>query len=392
MSALWTASEIAKACGAKTEASWLATGISIDSRTIVSGDLFVALKGPAFDGHGFVVKALEAGAAGALVHQIAANIPASLHHKLILVKDTFIGLNDLARAARARTAARFVAVTGSVGKTGTKDMLHVALADQGATHATIGNLNNHWGVPLTLARMPRDARFAVIEIGMNHAGEIAPLSRLARPDAAIVTAVEPAHLEFFASVADIAAEKASIAAGLGPSGTVVLPADNAEIDTLRRVAGECGARQVVTFGTHDDANIRLVDAALSVAGTQVVAEIEGARVRYDLGIAGRHVAFNSLAAIAAARAIDADLPKFLTALARIVPTPGRGDRHIVQVAGGSLAVIDESYNASPASIRALAEAMAGVPRASPSRLILVLGDMLELGRESRVCMPVWHRG
>lgn len=388
MSALWTAAEIASACNARSAATWTATGISIDSRTVATGDLFIALKGPNFDGHGFVAKALESGAVGALVHQVPENIPPSLQNRLIVVKDTFIGLNDLARAARTRAAARIVAVTGSVGKTGTKDMLRTALSDQGATHATVGNLNNHWGVPLTLARLPREARFGVIEIGMNHAGEIAPLSKLARPNAALVTTIEPAHLEFFASVAEIAAEKASIAAGLEPEGTMILPADNAEIDTLRRVTAECGARRIVTFGSHDDANIRLVDAAIGAAGTQVVAEIDQARVRYDLGIAGRHVALNSLAAIAAAQAIGADMQRFLTSLARIAPTAGRGDRRTIAMPGGALTVIDESYNASPASIRALAETMASLPRTAPSRLILVLGDMLELGREA----PALHAG
>jgi UDP-N-acetylmuramoyl-tripeptide--D-alanyl-D-alanine ligase len=232
---------------------------------------------------------------------------------------------------------------------------------------------------LTLARLPRDARYAVIEIGMNHAGEIAPLATMARPHAAIVTAVEPAHLAFFDSLRDIAAEKASIVRGVVPDGTFVIPADNAEIETLRKVGQAAGVATIVTFGAHEDANLRLVDAAVNLSGTQVVAEIDGARLHYDIGIAGRHVALNSLAAVAAGRALGADVGAFVAHLALLRPTPGRGDRRTVAAPGGPITVIDESYNASPAAVLAVAEAMAAAPRAAGMRLILVLGDMLELG-------------
>ncbi len=392
MTTLWTSAEIAAACHGSspgsTPASWTASGISIDSRNINVGDLFIALQGPKFDGHAFVAGALASGAAGALVHCSADRIPTSLHHRLVVVKDTFIALNELARAARARTKARVVAITGSVGKTGTKDMLQVVLAPQGKAHATAGNLNNHWGVPLTLARLPRDARFAVVEIGMNHPGEIAPLAKLAAPHTAVVTTVAAVHLEFFDSVAGIAAEKASIAAGIEPNGCLILPADNSEIDTLQRIAAQAGVANVVTFGAAETADVRLVDFAVNAGGTQVVAEITGQRLRYDLGLSGRHAALNSLAVIAAARALGADLDSVTQALAHVTPTEGRGNRSVVPLAGGDITVIDESYNASPTSILALAETSALFPRRAASRLVLVLGDMLELGAEA----PALHAG
>ncbi|MCB2108086.1 MAG: UDP-N-acetylmuramoyl-tripeptide--D-alanyl-D-alanine ligase, partial [Rhodobacteraceae bacterium] len=361
--------------------------ISIDTRTLKSGDLFVALRGPRFDGHQFVAAAQAAGAAGFLVADDAANISSSLDDKLVRVKDTFTALNDLGRAARSRTAAGIVAVTGSVGKTGTKDMLRTALSALGATHASSGNLNNHWGVPLSLARMPRDAEFGVFELGMNHPDEIAPLSRLVRPHAAIVTAVTAAHLEFFKSIDDIAAEKASIAAGLERGGTFVLPADSPHVTVLRETARKFGAAKILTFGTQGNADARLISVATEATGMQIAAEIAGTRLTYDIGLTGRHLAMNSLAVLAAVSALGVNVRAAAANLSLVQPTEGRGARHVVPVSNGFVTVIDESYNASPAAVLALVESL-GQSRAQSGRVIVALGDMLELGPDS----PAHHAG
>ncbi|MDX2222047.1 MAG: UDP-N-acetylmuramoylalanyl-D-glutamyl-2,6-diaminopimelate--D-alanyl-D-alanine ligase [Rhodospirillaceae bacterium] len=384
---LWTAAEVAAATAGECAGSWDVTGVSIDSRTVKAGDLFVALRGPTFDGHDYVAAAFAAGAAGAIVSAHPKAISATLEHRLVRVKDTFIALQTLGAAARARSTARIVAVTGSVGKTGTKDMLRTVLSAQGVTHATGGNLNNHWGVPLSLARMPRGTRYGVFELGMNHPGEIAPLSRAVRPHVAIVTAVEAVHLEFFDSVDGIAAEKASIAAGLDAGGTIILPADNPHIDTLRREAVRHGAARIITFGTDESADVRMVGYADGEIG-QVVAEIGGERMTYDLGLRGRHWALNSLAALAAVAALGADIGRAAGNLAHVSPGAGRGAKHDIDVAGGAATLIDEAYNASPASVRALADALPAPVARTQGRRILVLGDMLELGNDG----PALHAG
>jgi UDP-N-acetylmuramoyl-tripeptide--D-alanyl-D-alanine ligase len=377
---LWTSDEIASATSGTCAGTWEALGVSIDSRSVATGDLFVALRGPKFDGHDYVAAAFAAGAAGAVVSVHPKAISASLEHRLVRVKDAFTALQALGAAARARTTARIAAVTGSVGKTGTKEMLRTVLSEQGATHATGGNLNNHWGVPLSLARMPRQTRFGVFELGMNHPGEIAPLSRAVRPHAAVVTAVEAAHLEFFESVDGIAAEKASIAAGLEPGGIMILPADNPYIATLRRETARHGAARVVTFGTQSDSDVRLIN---HVDGdiAQVVAEIGGERLTYDLGLRGRHWALNSLAVLAAVAALGADVNRAAASLAGVTPDAGRGAVRVIRLDAGTATLIDDSYNASPAAVRALAEALPVPDAHARGRRILVLGDMLELGAD-----------
>ncbi len=380
---LWTAADAAKAVAGACDGSWAATGISIDSRTVAAGDLFIALKGPTFDGHGYVVEALKRGAAGAIVHQ-AVPESAEYHDRLIVVKDTFLALENLARAARARTDAKILAVTGSVGKTGTKEALKLALAVQGATHATDGNLNNHWGVPLSLARMPAATQFGVFELGMNHPGEIAPLSKLVRPHAAVITTVEAAHLEFFASVADIADEKAAIMAGLEPGGVAVLPSDNPHFARLMANAKRYGAK-TVAFGTGGEATARLFAWSLTPDGTQVAAEFDNERIMYDMIVSGRHWALNSIAAIAAVKAIGGNIHLAAAALARLAAPAGRGARKRIKVADGKVLLIDESYNASPAAIRVLADTMAQMHQpvgGASGRLIMVLGDMRELGAKA----------
>jgi len=382
MSALWTAPEIAKAVNGTTTGTWSVNGVSIDSRTVAQGDLFIALAGPTHDGHDHVGSALAAGAAASLVHREPKAFSASLHDKLLTVKDTFTALNDLGRVARARTNAKIAAVTGSVGKTGTKEALKLAFGALGSTHATLGNLNNHWGVPLSLARMPRDSAYGVFEIGMNHPGEIAPLSKLVAPHVSIVTAVAAVHLEFFDSVAGIADEKASIAAGLVNGGSAVLPADNEHFDRLVAQTRGHGCTNIISFGADGDAQARLVGAAFNPKGMQIAADILGQRITYDLAVTGKQWAINTLAVLAAVKTLGGDVMEAAAALSHLTAGKGRGVRSSIALPGGTFTLIDESYNASPVSVKAMAETMAQIKANTTSRLIFVLGDMLELGAQA----------
>lgn len=383
MTPLWTSDAVIRAVSGKCPGNWTASGVSIDSRSVRPGDLFIALKGPTFDGHAYVLTALKQGAAAAIIHNEIKD-SGEYHNRLVLVKDTFAALQNVAVAARARTKARVIAVTGSVGKTGTKEALKLGLSYLGATHASEGNLNNHWGVPLSLARMPGETAFAVFELGMNHAGEIAPLSRMVRPHAAIITAVEAVHLEFFNSIAEIADEKAAIMVGLESGGSIILPRDNAQFPRLVAAAKAAGVSNTVSFGTSGDSVARLVSWSLTPDGTQVAAEFDGERITYDMIVSGRHWALNSVAAIAAIRAIGADFHRAAGALSRLDAPTGRGARSRVRCNGGTILVIDETYNASPAAVRMLAETLAQMHQpvggTGGGRLIMVLGDMLELGK------------
>jgi UDP-N-acetylmuramoyl-tripeptide--D-alanyl-D-alanine ligase len=298
---------------------------------------------------------------------------------LLIVPDVLEGLVDLARAARARSKARIAGITGSVGKTGTKEALRLALAAQGKTHASAASYNNHWGVPLSLARMPQDAVYGVFELGMNHAGEITPLTRLVRPHVAVITTIEPVHLEYFGSLEAIADAKAEIFLGLEPGGAAVLNRDNAQ---YARLAAAARVERIVSFGEHPEADARLIKLALQAETSTVRASILGTDVGYKLGAPGRHVAFNSLAVLAAARLLGADLALAALALAGVTSPTGRGARTTLQLPTGSALLIDESYNANPASMRA-ALALLGQAAVGPrGRRIAVLGDMLELGVES----------
>jgi UDP-N-acetylmuramoyl-tripeptide--D-alanyl-D-alanine ligase len=356
----------------------LVSGLSIDSRTIAAGDAFFAIRGDARDGHAFVPAALAAGAGLAVVSE--AERPAMpADAPLLVVADVLAGLTDLARASRARTQAKVVAVTGSVGKTGTKEALRLALAQSGATHASLASYNNHWGVPLSLARMPARTAFAVFEIGMNHAGEITPLTRLVRPHVAIVTAIEPVHLEYFGTLEAIADAKAEIFLGLEPGGAAVINRDSPHYDRLRRAAVGCGAR-VVSFGRHEEADARLLDVSLQAESSAVHASVLGHEVTYKLGAPGHHVVLNSLAVLAAASLAGADLALTALALAGFEPPSGRGQRIALQLpAGGEALLIDESYNANPASMRAALALLGQMRIGRNARRIAVLGDMLELG-------------
>ncbi len=382
---LWTAAEAEAATGGQSTASWEAHGVSIDTRTIAPGDLFVALRA-ARDGHNFVAQALEKGAAAALVTHRPEGVPADA--PLLVVPDVQAALEGLGRAARARSRARIAAITGSVGKTSTKEMLRAALAGQGRVHAAEASYNNHWGVPLTLARMPRDADYAVFEIGMNRPGEIAPLARMVRPHVAMVTIVAAAHLEAFENLEGIAHEKASIFEGLESGGTAVVNGDLALSPILVAAARAAQAR-VVTFGTQRGNHHRLDDVRVRAGST--VGHARGWRTPFLLKVAteGRHFALNALGVVAMARALGADRVQALCALAEWSPPAGRGTREVIALdvvrENETIDLIDDAFNANPTSLAAALEVLAaaqprdGVGRVGRGRRVAILGDMLELG-------------
>ncbi|HJO71810.1 MAG: UDP-N-acetylmuramoylalanyl-D-glutamyl-2,6-diaminopimelate--D-alanyl-D-alanine ligase [Rhodospirillales bacterium] len=378
--ALWTGAEVAAAVGGRCTAPFDATGVSIDSRTSQPGDLFIALQGPSFDGHAFVADALSHNIAGAVVSHLPLGVAEDA--PLVVVGDTLEALGELGRHARLRSRARVTGVTGSVGKTGTKEALKLALGDQGPTSANEGSLNNHWGLPLSLARMPEDTRFGVFEMGMNHAGEIEPLSRLARPHVALVTTVEAVHGAFFSSTDEIADAKAEIFAGMEGGGAAVLNRDNPYFGRLKTAARARDIKDILGFGVHADSVARLVELNIGPEFSDVVAEVAGHRVSYRIGIPGRHWAVNSLGVLAAVLAVGADVEMAAQALRALTPTNGRGRRHRVRIPGGAFRVIDESYNANPASMRAAIEVAGRTPPDPGGRRFAVLGDMLELGKES----------
>ena len=377
---LWTTAAMISAMGAQSEGHIPSTvpGISIDSRTLTLGDAFFAITGDARDGHEFVEGALKNGAGLAVVEAgKRAQVPKSA--PLLIVPDVLEGLRGLARAARSRTKAKVIGVTGSVGKTSTKEALRLALSAIGETHASTASYNNHWGVPLSLSRCPADAKFAVFEMGMNHAGEIEPLTKIVRPHVAIITTVEPVHLEFFPSIAAIADAKAEIFLGIAPGGAAVLNHDNPHFARLERAAKSAGVGRVVSFGEHAKADARLIKCALQADNSTVQARILGADVTYKIGAPGHHLVMNSLAVLAAVVLAGGDLARAAIALAQQVPATGRGVRITLDLPGGPALLIDESYNANPASMRA-ALALLGQAQIGPQgRRIAVLGDMLELG-------------
>ena len=381
---LWTSSDAAKATGGRATQAWAASGVSIDTRSLQPDDLFVALK-DVRDGHDFVAQALEKGAAAALVSRIPEGVTPNA--PLLIVPDVLQALEAMGAFARARTRARVVGVTGSVGKTSTKDMLRAILSGQGRTHAAEASYNNHWGVPLTLARMPADADFAVIEIGMNHPGEIAPLARLAQLDAAMVTTVAPAHLEAFDSIEGIAHEKASIFDGLRPGGTAIFNADIATTAILRAKALAVGVR-TVAFGTVEGADYRLLEARIAEETTVCQALRGDQPLLFKVSSPGRHFALNALGALAVAEALGADPMIAAHDLGRWVPPAGRGQRERIVldlVEETYFDLIDDAFNANPASMAAsldmliAAKPTDGIGRVGGGRRIAVLGDMLELG-------------
>ena len=369
---LWTSADLIAATSGTMARPFTAHGVSIDSRTVTPGDLFIALVGENGDGHRFVAKALENGAAGALVHQIPAGMESA---PLLQVADTFTGLHALGQFARARFTGRLAAVTGSVGKTTLKEMLRCILAEQGQTHAAEASYNNHWGVPLTLARMPAQAIYAVNEIGMNHAGEIAPLARLARPHVAAISNIGTAHIGNLGSQEAIADEKAAIAAGLEPGGVLLLPADSPFFDRMRAAT----SHRIESFGTSLSATHRLLHAAPDADGTDLVLSVAGTELRFRLRAPGLHMASNALAALACAHLMGADLLEGAASLAEFSPGAGRGARRVLPISAGRITLLDESYNASTTAVRAALALLGMVP--APRR-IAVLGDMLEMGTQA----------
>jgi UDP-N-acetylmuramoyl-tripeptide--D-alanyl-D-alanine ligase len=380
---LWTASEAAEATGGQAQGDWAVTGISIDTRTIQPGDLFVALTA-ARDGHDFVAQALEQGAGAAMVSRIPDDVAKDA--PLLIVKDVQKALENLGVAGRSRCSAKVVAVTGSVGKTSTKEMLAQMLSDQGRTHASVASYNNHWGVPLTLARMPRDTEYAVIEIGMNHPGEIAPLARMAAPHVAMVTTVGTAHLENFDSLDGIAHEKAAIMEGLAPGGTAVLNADIDQTPILAAKARAMGAKNIM-FGRQAP-DYTLKDVRIQNDVTVVQAEADGP-ILFKLNTPGQHFAMNALGALACVTAMGADLALAMQSLGRWSPYQGRGVRETIYLDATdedlALTLIDDSYNANPTSMTASLDVLAAIQprdrtgRVSKGRRIAILGDMKELG-------------
>lgn len=382
---LWPSADLLEAVGGRTVGMpGDVSAVSIDSRTVPKDAAFFAIRGDRFDGHDFAAAALDAGAALAIVRE---GFETGDHPgPFVFVDDPLQALERLAAAARSRSGAGIVGVTGSVGKTGTKEMLRLALGASGETHASPASFNNHWGVPFSLASLPASARFGVFEMGMNHPGEIAPLSALVRPEAAIITTVAPVHIGHFRNVEEIADAKAEIFAGLVAGGTAILPLDNPHFGRLADAALAAGAT-IVTFGEASDANVRLVDFIPDGDGSTASVTLGDRPLNVRLGAPGRHLATNALAVLAAVDALGADLSAAADALAKMSAPTGRGERTVLHPEGGTALLIDESYNANPVSMAA-ALAMLGAAEPGPGgRRIAVLGDMLELGEGS----PAYHR-
>jgi UDP-N-acetylmuramoyl-tripeptide--D-alanyl-D-alanine ligase len=380
VSALWSAAELAAATGGTSRGFAGVDGISIDSRTVQPGDLFVALRGTT-DGHAHVAGALARGAACAMVDHVPDGVTDAA--ALLRVADTLAGLTDLGAAGRSRFTGMVVAVTGSVGKTTTKEMLRLCLSQGGTAHAAEASHNNHWGVPLTLARLPPGASACVVEIGMNHAGEIAPRSLLVRPEVAMITEIAAAHVGNLGSLEAIADEKAAIGAGVVAGGTMVLPADTPLLDRLRHRVGD---HRVVSFGCSAMADATLCGLQAAADHSDITALVAGQTVSFRLNAPGRHMALNALGALAVVHACGLDVALAAQLLERFSAGAGRGGKRTMAVAGGGSAVLlDESYNASSASIRAALSVLALQPA---RRRVVVLGDMRELGDHS----AAEHRG
>ncbi|MBN9490492.1 MAG: UDP-N-acetylmuramoylalanyl-D-glutamyl-2,6-diaminopimelate--D-alanyl-D-alanine ligase [Alphaproteobacteria bacterium] len=385
MSALWTSDEIANALSPLAMPSpFEANGVTFDSRAVGKDDLFFALSGETADGHAFVDQALARGAAAAVVSR---GLPEA-KGRLVRVKDTMQALVALGRAGRRRSKARIASVTGSAGKTSTKDALRAMLQAQAPTSASTASFNNHVGVPISLARLPREARYGVFEIGMNHPGEIEPLARLVEAHVGVITNVEPVHIGHMGSEEAIADEKACLFAGMREGAIAVLNRDNRHFERLSATARRLGVARIVGFGRSEAAEARLLACSLQDRGSDVVALIHGQRIEYRLSAAGEHWVLNSLAALAAVEALGADLAKAAATLAEVKASPGRGARRHLAFGSGSIELVDESYNANPASVRAMLAVLARTSPATGGRRLLALGDMRELGEQA----DAYHAG
>lgn len=378
----WSEKTAVEATGGKARGSWQASRVEIDSRRVRPGDLFVALKGENFDGHDFVKDAFARGAVAAVVSHPPKGIDEDT--PLVAVKDTQKALEALGAYARKRSRAQIIGVTGSVGKTSAKEMLKVALSAHGAVFATSGNYNNHIGTPLNLANLPEDVPFAVFEMGMNHAGEIARLTRLVQPHVAVITNVEAVHLEFFDSIESIARAKSEIFGGVPASGAAILNADSPQLTIMQGEAARCGIKRVVKFGERAGADCRLLSYKPTATGCEAGAEIEGKPLNYRLGAVGRHWALMSVMTLAVTHMLGLDDAGTARALAGFSEVEGRGRAQRIAMQGGEFIFIDDSYNASPAAMKAAFAKTAEVWEGAggKGRKIAALGDMLELGSNS----------
>ncbi|MGR6468948.1 UDP-N-acetylmuramoylalanyl-D-glutamyl-2,6-diaminopimelate--D-alanyl-D-alanine ligase [Rhizobium sp. PAMB 3182] len=385
MSHLWTISDMIKAMVGRPIGNLPEgiNGISIDSRSIGPGEAFFAIKGDRVDGHDYATKAVAGGAALLVVAEGKLPALGRLTAPMIVVDDVLAALCRLAVAARSRTQAKIIGVTGSVGKTTTKEMLRHTLAPSGQVHAAVASFNNHWGVPLTLARMPADTEYGVFEIGMNHPNEIRPLVKMVRPHVAIITTIAAAHLGNFSGLEEIAAAKAEIFEGVEPDGHAILNRDNAQFEFLEGAAVAAGVSNIHTFGQHSKADYRLVEYEGDGESGLVVAEIDGETRDVAIGAAGRHIAENAMAVLGAVKLAGADLDAAIAALGALSAVKGRGERHILKIDGGTFTLIDESYNANPASMRAAIALLASAKPKGEGRRIAVLGDMREMGAFSQ---------
>ncbi|MEZ5870670.1 MAG: UDP-N-acetylmuramoylalanyl-D-glutamyl-2,6-diaminopimelate--D-alanyl-D-alanine ligase [Nitratireductor sp.] len=385
MSALWSGQELVEAMQARPVGNVPqdVTGISIDTRTLQPGEAFFAIKGDQFDGHDYVGAAQKAGASVAIISEEKLVALGRLHIPLLVVTDVLEAMRKLARAARGRTRAGIIAVTGSVGKTSTKEMLRTVLGECGKVHASAASFNNHWGVPLTLARMARDCDYGVFEIGMNHPGEITPLVAMVRPHVAIITNVAAAHLGSFDSIDGIAHAKAEIFSGLVEGGTALVNRDDKRQELLTGLAEKAGVRDIRYFGTVAGCQYRATRIRELPGSSVVEARLGDSAVTYTISAPGGHLVLNSLAVLAACQLAGADIETCASAMAKIIPEKGRGRRHVLGLKKGKAKLIDESYNANPASMEAALKVLAAAETGTRGSRVAVLGDMLELGHSSK---------
>ncbi|MBX3580542.1 MAG: UDP-N-acetylmuramoylalanyl-D-glutamyl-2,6-diaminopimelate--D-alanyl-D-alanine ligase [Rhizobiaceae bacterium] len=384
MTALWLPDELVSATGGRPLGTMprAITGVSIDTRSLVPGDAFFAIRGEAMDGHDFATAAVKAGASLLVVAEGKLPALGRLTAPMIVVPDVLVALERAGAAARARARARIIAVTGSAGKTSTKEALRHCLSAVGKVHASAASFNNHWGVPLTLARMHADCDYAIFEIGMNHEGEIRPLVNMVRPHVAIVTLIAAAHLGHFRSLDDIARAKAEIFEGIEPGGAALINRDDERWGLLAKIAGQLAVGRIAGFGESEAADYRLTNLSLHADHSLISALVAGREVAARIGAPGRHVVQNALAVLGAADLVGADVEKVALALATLSAEPGRGKRHTLRHPDGPITLIDESYNANPASMKAALSLLDATPVNGKGRRIAVLGDMLELGVHS----------
>ncbi|KQZ81371.1 UDP-N-acetylmuramoylalanyl-D-glutamyl-2, 6-diaminopimelate--D-alanyl-D-alanine ligase [Mesorhizobium sp. Root157] len=384
MSFLWTSDALVAAMGGRPLGQMPegVSGISIDSRSLQPGDAFFAIKGETMDGHDFATAAIKAGAAVLVVAEGKLPALGRLTAPMIVVPDVLVALEKLGIAARARSKGKIIAVTGSAGKTTTKEALRQVLGSVGSVHASDKSFNNHWGVPLTLARLPEHTEYAIFEIGMNHPGEIRPLVKMVRPHVALITLIAAAHLGFFKNLDEIAKAKAEIFEGIEPEGAALLNRDDPRANMLNKMARAAGVPRVFGFGENARSTYRLVDCVLHADHSTVTVKIAGQEMVLRIGAPGRHMVQNALAVLGAVHLVGADVAKAALALNDLAAEQGRGKRHLLHHPKGPFTLIDESYNANPASMKAAMALLNTTPVSGEGRRVAVLGDMLELGDHS----------